>query len=245
MKESIHSRVYSWLKDSGRVWAFRILLIGSSVSIGIAKLGVFTISQSVVSVVILVSILSFGEMFFSEAKLLRNLKNEGDILDWNSAIQLIRQDVSMAKEVIIVARTAETFYYAIRDTLLARGKFSLTIVMTLRRDDTSDFVAHQRGWIKRWNHLGEELTGEIAIKVVQSDFEIQSVVIDDKVSYFGYRNQPVGTKAALLNHLRTSAFTTQGQFLLSYIKCWIENHPSIEISAEHQNSADPKGRAAD
>jgi hypothetical protein len=213
-----------WFQNKGKVLVFRLIVAGGAIILGLSVFGIFEIPINVSLFFLLSVIFLFAEIFLTEIGHVKKLKNEGLILNWNEASSLLRTEIIHAKQITIIARTGETFYYAIRDILLNKGKFKLILILTQVLNEEEDFLDYQQGWIKRWQTMFNEITGEIEIYTTTASEEIQGVILDDRYTYFGFREKPAGTDATLLSHLRTSTFSTQGRFIMRYILNWIKNH---------------------
>ncbi|MCP4545442.1 MAG: hypothetical protein GY835_03110 [bacterium] len=213
-------RVYDWIQSAGKAWAFRLIILAGTIALPLDSLGLVSISSEVALLFLLGAFYVFGEIFLSEIREVRRLKDESVELDWHSALPLIRADFSTADHVTLIARTGETFYYAVRDVILHRGHFTLRLVLTKRADEPNDFLEHQAGWIRRWQQLFDEVPGELALEVTECQLEIQGLIVDDRICYLGFRRERTGTKANLLNHIRCTSLSVQGRHLIDFVNTW-------------------------
>ena len=229
MTSMLLRNVKDWLEHNGKIWFFRIIVLTAIVVTTLSAFGFYPLSTNTILVFILSLFLIFAEIFFGEILDIRKASRDGQLLDWTSAIPLIREDVKQARELIIIARSGETFYYILRDILLERGKKTIVnLILTKTVEDTEEFLNYQKGWVKRWQALSDETGAEITIKVINVVLEYQAVIVDEKSAYLGFREQPVGTKTIPLAHLTISSESNQGRFLIGLYKAWITRHVDLD-----------------
>src|ERR1044071_9590969 len=218
-------KIKEWLDRKGKIWFFRATVLTSIVVTTLSAFGFYPLSTNTVLVFILGLLLIFAEIFFTEVLDIRKRNTDGYLLDWPSATPLLREDVRQGRKLTVVARSGETFYYTLRDILLERGdKLSIDLVLTKTVEDTEDFSNYQTGGAKRWQSLSEEASGNVTISFIDVVLEVQALIVDEKSAYLAYRAHSVGTKAITLDHLRISAESNQGRFLIGLYKTWVARH---------------------
>ncbi len=229
-------RVGSWLSGDGAVWVFRITLLAGMLALPLDALGLLSISTKTALFFLLSALFVFGQLFLSETRRLMRLKDESIELDWQAAVPLMNADVSNTKRVLLVARTGETFYYALRDAFLNKRQLDVHIVLTHRPDESREFTQHQEAWVKRWHALRDEMAGEINISIVICHFELQAVLLDNRVLYFGHRMGAVGDSPSLIRRIRCTGMSVQGRYLIDFVRAWVRSHLGLSSPLSPRNT---------
>lgn len=217
-----------WLNEYGKIWFLRVMFIAGIAISALSAFGFYPLSTNTLLAFIIGVLFVFAELVFDETTEVRRLRAEGLSLDWVSAVPMIRDDVQKAHTVVIIARSGETSYYALRDILLDRGsKLTVSVTLTTTPEDGDDFITYQHGWTKRWEELFRDAAMSATLQIIKVSSELQAIIIDDSIGYLSYREQPVGTKAIALPQLRVTTDSNQGRFLVTLYKSWLKRHQQL------------------
>lgn len=223
-------KLRNWLDTKSKMLLFRIIILSVTLTTVASELGLLTLSTNTILVIFLGLFLIFTEVFLSETGKIGKLANDGINLEQNTLFPYLEEDALKAKEIIIVARTGESFFYTLRPTLERIKKLKLTIILTQSDDDGKDFIEYQEVWLNRWRDQFSDIQPEIFQARVS--LELMGIIIDDKIGYLGFRKTKLLKTSSSKEFMRVSRITTSGIFLLDLYKNWI-------IDVRDKNQAAP------
>jgi hypothetical protein len=218
---NIVTRIRAWFERDGKIWLFRTLIFSVTAILALSELKVYSISTNTVLLFILSSLLVFFEVFIQETENLRRVNQDGILLDWNSAIPSLINEAKQAEFILVVARSGETIYYALKDVLIDRsGKIkNINIVLTRTPEDDDDFHQYQIGWQNRWEKLLSKASIPSHISIVHTSFEPVCIILDNKIAYLSFREK--SDKGRLW--IKCNKTSNQGAYLINLYKSWAEN----------------------
>lgn len=244
---SLRAQVHLWMRRRAKIWLFRLLVFSVVVTTSMSKVPAFkqwALTTDILLLMVVGLLYILFDVFLETLGQVDTDRSDGVLYAWNDAVPLMRKEVQKAKTVLILARSGEMAYHALRDLLTERtDKISPYVYMVRVPTDDSDFESYQMRWRLKWLSLGPFVK---SVELVNAGGKIGlgAVIIDGSVGYLGYAKHPVFHPGGRPS-LRISNKTQPGVFLLDHYREWITHHivaevkDSVEAGSERHISFTP------